>query len=914
MAIPIKAAAPTEDTDEQIKDEFYGRLQDVLDSVNEHDMLIVTGDMNAKVGNDNWAHESVMGKHGLGQRNDNGERLCDMCDMNELVITGTLFPHKTIHKVTWVSPDGNTMNQIDHVLISRRFRNSVKDTRVYRSADIGSDHHLVCTVVKLRLSKQTAGKKRCRVKYDTARLRNEEVLRQFNVALQNRYQVLENEETAVEESEEVEQDFEVMKKAYTEVAETVLGRPRKKKKPWISEESWSLIDQREEINRKILGTRSERVKKQLRAKYAEKNREVKRSIKTDRKKWMEKITCEAEEAAGNQHMKTLYGLTKILCNEKPKQSTAVFDKNGNLLNKKGEVQARWTEHFKEVLNRDQPENPVLSDEVYELELNDVIEEISISEPTLGEVKQAIKRLKNGKAPGTDSITAELLKANIEFSATKIHQLLGKVWTFEKIPQPWKQGLIIKLPKKGNLKECKNSRGITLLSVVGKVLGRIIIERVRNGVDRRLRKEQAGYRKGRGTTDQIFILRNIIEQVSEWQATLYLNFVDFEKAFDSIHRESLWVIMAKYGIPEKIVQMVRVFYDDFKCAVEDQGETCEWFDIKTGVKQGCNMSGFLFLIVMDWVMRRAVGSGENGIRWKFTSKLDDLDFADDIALLSSTKQQIQDKTTRLDEEARRVALKINGEKTKTMRINARNQENIIINGQDIEDVEEFVYLGAKVCKEGGGMKDLKNRLSKARGAFNKLKKIWISNNISRKTKLRLYKTLVVPVLLYGSETWKMNKGDDKAVNVFHNRCLRKIFRIRWQDHVSTKELLERASMKPLSVEVMSRRWKMIGHILRKDRNDDCNVAMSWAPEGKRRRGRPKTTWRRTAEKERQEAGWRSWEEVRTAATNREEWRSSVKALCATRHEKDIYDKHVCSNNNQLWKKKFQNCSIVAATVK
>ena len=145
-----------------------------------------------------------------------------------------------------------------------------------------------------------------------------------------------------------------------------------------------------------------------------------------------------------------------------------------------------------------------------------------------------------------------------------------------------------------------------------------------------------------------------------------------------------------------------------------------------------MSGFLFLIFMDWVMRRAVGSGENGIRWKFTSKLDDLDFADDIVLLSSTKQQIQDKTTRLEEEARRVGLKINEEKTKTMRINARNQENIIINGQDIEDVDEFVYLGAKVCKEGGGVTDLKNRLSKARGAFNKLKKIWISNNISRKT--------------------------------------------------------------------------------------------------------------------------------------------------------------------------------------
>ena len=209
----------------------------------------------------------------------------------------------------------------------------------------------------------------------------------------------------------------------------------------------------------------------------------------------------------------------------------------------------------------------------------------------------------------------------------------------------------------------------------------------------------------------------------------------------------------------------------------------------------------------------------------------MDFAHDIVLLSCTKQQIQDKTTRLDEEARRVGLRINKEKTKAMRINARNQEKITINGQDIEDVDEFVYLRAKVCKEGGGMNDLKNRLSKARGAFNKLKKIWNSNNIFRRIKQRLYKTLVVPVLLCGSETWKMNKGDDKAVNVFHNRCLRKILRIRWQDLVSTKELLERAGMKPMSVEVMSRRWKMIGHILRKDRSDDCRVAMSWAPEGK-----------------------------------------------------------------------------------
>ena len=94
-----------------------------------------------------------------------------------------------------------------------------------------------------------------------------------------------------------------------------------------------------------------------------------------------------------------------------------------------------------------------------------------------------------------------------------------------------------------------------------------------------------------------------------------------------------------------------------------------------------------------------------------------------------------------------------------------------------------------------MKDLKTRRSKARGSFIRLKNMWRSNSISTETKLRLYKTPVVPILLYGCGTWKMNKGDDKAMDVFHNKFLWKILQIKWQDHVSTKELLERASRTP-----------------------------------------------------------------------------------------------------------------------
>ena len=145
----IQVYAPHNERDVEEKNSFYQELQDVLDSCNRNDILIVLGDFNAKVGDNNNGYERTMGIHGLGIQNDNGERLCEFCQLNGLVITGTLFPHKKIHKATWVSPDGKTRNQIDHLLISGQWRSSVMDSRVQRGADVNSDHYLVRTKIKL---------------------------------------------------------------------------------------------------------------------------------------------------------------------------------------------------------------------------------------------------------------------------------------------------------------------------------------------------------------------------------------------------------------------------------------------------------------------------------------------------------------------------------------------------------------------------------------------------------------------------------------------------------------------------------------------------------------------------------------------------------------------------------------------
>ena len=149
----IHVYALTNDADEQTKEEFYGKLQEVAEQVHKHDMLIITGDMNAKVGNLVNSLERVMGRHGMGTLNDKGERLKEFCDFNKMVITGTIFPHKEIHKQTWVSPDGRTKNQIDHTQVNRKFRTSVIDTMVMRSADVASDHYLVRSIIRLKLKR-----------------------------------------------------------------------------------------------------------------------------------------------------------------------------------------------------------------------------------------------------------------------------------------------------------------------------------------------------------------------------------------------------------------------------------------------------------------------------------------------------------------------------------------------------------------------------------------------------------------------------------------------------------------------------------------------------------------------------------------------------------------------------------------
>ena len=150
------------------------------------------------------------------------------------------------------------------------------------------------------------------------------------------------------------------------------------------------------------------------------------------------------------------------------------------------------------------------------------------------------------AAGPDSIPPEALKADVQTSTEMIHPLLMKIWESEQIPEEWKKGYLVKLPKKGDLSSCNNWRGIMLLSVPSKILTRIILERLKKALNKTLREEQAGFRQDRSCTDHIATLRIIIQQSKEWQSPMYSVFIDFQKAFDSVDRDVIWRLMQHYG--------------------------------------------------------------------------------------------------------------------------------------------------------------------------------------------------------------------------------------------------------------------------------------------------------------------------------------------------------------------------------
>ncbi|XP_062602942.1 craniofacial development protein 2-like [Saccostrea cucullata] len=242
----IQVYSPTNEAEDETKQDFYEALQAELEKITKHDLTIIMGDFNAKIGQDNTGYERVMGKYGCGTMNENGEHLAEFCGNNNMVIGGTLFPHKDIHKLTWISPGGRDKNQIDHIVINGKWKRSLQDVRVRRGADVGSDHHLVTADFKLKLMKTIP--KYSWKRFDVGKLSDTKTKQDFRLELKNRFSILQASDL---DEEQIDEHWLKVKDTFNNASEKVIGFRKQIHKEWITPGTWKLIDSRKELKKRL---------------------------------------------------------------------------------------------------------------------------------------------------------------------------------------------------------------------------------------------------------------------------------------------------------------------------------------------------------------------------------------------------------------------------------------------------------------------------------------------------------------------------------------------------------------------------------------------------------------------------------------------------------------------------------------
>ena len=326
----------------------------------------------------------------------------------------------------------------------------------------------------------------------------------------------------------------------------------------------------------------------------------------------------------------------------------------------------------------------------------------------------------------DGITNEQLKYGESALVHQLEHLFTKVWEDEVIPEDWLKGVIVIIGKKGDTSYCDNNRGITLRAMVSKLLQMVILKRLDAGMEQLLRENQCGFRRNRSCVDQIYTLRTIIHNCLEYNISLCINFVDFKAAFDSIRRDFIWTSMRHYGLPEKYIRIFQAFFNGTMSAVRVNGELTDWFSVNSGTGQGDIQGPPLFNFCLNFAafMAETNKASSHGVVLHKTSKgvdekvVLDTDYADDMAIMDNSKDGLQESTDLLAHYSSYAGLKINAKKTKCMAVSkCASQHPYIeedyiereVNGEPVEQVSNFVYLGVTISGDGRIYRDLDIRI-------------------------------------------------------------------------------------------------------------------------------------------------------------------------------------------------------------
>ena len=852
------------------KEEFWEMVEEEIGRLNPSDGLVIGGDVNAHVGTDIEGYEEVLGLYGFGERNPEGVTVLDICKNQGLRVLNSYFKKGREKKITFKS--GGAETEIDLIMMRPKTGVAATDCAAIPGESFLTQHRAVRAKINIKsfIRKEKPLKKRLK----TWKLKSDDVRESFEDIFSDRLGNIPRSWKVIQES--------LMAAAEQACGWTTGRRGRRRQTWWWNDHVQGIIKEKKKAYKKWQRSKSN-TDKEI---YFSRKREARRCVAEAKTlAWIEW----SENLCTNEGRNKMFRVASQMKKDRTDILGTNFIKNadGGLEIDEEAVRKVWKDYF-EILLNEENENEFDSEPVVEGPIEDV---------TLPEVRAALRAMKPRRAAGPSGVTSDLFKYVGETGVKELHQVFQEIFLSGKCPDEWSESLTVAIYKgKGDPLQCGKHRGLRLLEHGMKIFEKVLDRRLRKLVN--ISDGQFGFRPGKSCTDAIFILRRLQEKYGEKKKKLYHIFVDLEKAFDRVPRRAIEWTLRRQGIPEKLVQLVMSLYENSKTKVCAAGGTSELFNIGVGVHQGSALSPLLFVLIVEEVSKQVRRGGV----WEML-------YADDLVLTAESKPEVEAMFIQWKDAMELRGLKVNMAKTKLMISGTSASEpvqlgrypcsvcgkgvgvnsilctccekwchkrcsgllNLIISydfvcprcvtgslsggespievdGEVVEAVESFCYLGDMISCEGGAERAIKTRTAAAWRKWKDLSSLLVNRHIPLKSRSKVYCACIRPVLLYGVEAWAITKKQKETLENCDRRMLRYMAGVSLSDRVTSEEVAGRCGVKSLAVVMRESRLRWYGHVKRRHGEGLLGEAMELEVTGSRPRGRPKITWMKNVEED------------------------------------------------------------------
>ena len=824
----INAYAPTmqcTQTTPEATDEFYEQLFATYELYKTSSLLMIGGDFNAKLGmkRPDDIEESIIGRFGKGFRNENGNRLAGFLQQSNFLAANTCFQHPMRHRSTWTSPVlvnhlGKLMyNQIDYILVPQQLalrRHLLINARSYSNQSFESDHKIVIAEMDLTAQykcPRDISKGRCH-RYDSRLLNSLDAKYREDFQLEME-RITSDLSDAINSPVAPRKVYKSLVKAFHEAATRTLPRQPTSKRSKPTHFGDPLLDQlskrQQSLRRRIESSKNRNHVAHLRRIRYDITKCIRERLRILRVERINDICAELERNKGN---KQAYEAMRMLqrITHKPLMLT---DPDGHHLHTAYEMDPIFTAYYTQFFN--QPDHSTV------LPWGGDIATPLVDPIRCEETEAAIQFLNNNRASGSDDISAEMFKYGGKHIARIVTSILNGLFEKQCNVEEILDGLLILLNKPNNKpKTADNTRPITLLNVIRKILSTVTLFRIREATGKFISISQSGFRANRSTSDVLWSYRWMTAITQKYKVAFRIIGIDMSKAFDSVNRTMLLESLDQFLQPTEI-RIIRYLLSETRLRTRIKGQLGQWFGTNAGIPQGDALSPLLFAIYLELAVRRFKEMhpeyGET-IDHFITHYADDTDFIDrllsesllDAESLGGQMSDLRAFEQEIDASMSHYNLKLNRSKTEFTLLNRKTSVNLSVKklGTILDPTE-----------------DVRQRIELADQAFGTYWRLWLrKEDVPFPTKLRLYNAAIAPILLYNLHTCGLTATLLKSVDTCHRKHLRRMWGVFYPDRISNEMLYIMTLAQPLSATIIDHRWRLFGHILRLPQNTPANVAM------------------------------------------------------------------------------------------